>query len=486
MAMTLDIGTIAQAGLFVNGTWAPGGNGRFDDVSPGDGSVLATIADGGVVDMLGAVQAARIAFDSGPWPRMSPAERSAGLAELAAGLTRHQDFFDHLSRVEWGVANDRAGQVTAAASIAAGAARLALVPAEEPLTGPGAVGTLVHEPHGVVAAVTPWNYPHTLNPTKVANAIAAGNTVVLKPSPLSPLAALALAWIIDHETSIPAGVVNVVTTTSLDAARALTGHPDVDMISFTGSTVIGKEIARDAALSLKRVVLELGGKSASIHLDDLGPEAYDTLAAQTLFDGCTRHAGQVCVLQSRLFVPAAREKEIVERLVALAAAVRVGDPRADATEMGPLITGAQADRVLADIAGAVAEGGVIAHGGGRVDGPDGGHYIAPTILTGVTNTMRIAREEVFGPVLAVIPYRDPDEAVAMANDSRFGLVGAVHGADPERAAAVARRMRAGQVTVNGARALGPFGGFRESGLGREQGLAGLREFTETKGVSRPA
>jgi aldehyde dehydrogenase (NAD+) len=249
---------------------------------------------------------------------------------------------------------------------------------------------------------------------------------------------------------------------------------------------VGKGIAADAAGTLKRVVLELGGKSASIHLDDLGPDAYDTLAAQALFDGCTRHAGQVCVLQSRLFVPAAREREIVERLVALAAEVRVGDPRADTTDMGPLISGPQAGRVLADIEGAVADGAVLAYGGGLVEGPGTGHYVAPTILTGVTNTMRIAREEVFGPVLSVIPYRDVDEAVAMANDSRFGLVGAVHGADVDRASAVARRIRAGQVTVNGARALGPFGGFRESGLGREQGLAGLREFTETKGVSRPA
>ncbi|MYW05296.1 aldehyde dehydrogenase family protein [Streptomyces sp. SID3343] len=484
--MTLDIRTVARAGLLIGGKWRAGGLGRFDDVSPVDGSVVAAVADGDVTDMRDAVRAARVAFDSGPWPRLSAAERSACLGELAAALTRHQGFFDALARIEWGVANDRPGQVMAAASIAAGAAQLALVPAEEPLSGPGATGTLVHEPHGVVAAITPWNYPHTLNLTKVANAIAAGNTVVLKPSPLSPLAALALAWIVDTETNIPPGVVNVVSTTSLDAARALTRDDRVDMISFTGSTAVGKGIAADAAGTLKRVVLELGGKSASIHLDDLGSDAYETLAAQALFDGCTRHAGQVCVLQSRLFVPAAREREIVERLVALAAAVRVGDPRDDATDMGPLISGTQAGRVLADIEGAVADGAVIAHGGGLVEGPGTGHYVAPTVLTGVANTMRIAREEVFGPVLAVIPYRDVDEAVAMANDSRFGLVGAVHGADVDRAGAVARRIRAGQVTVNGARALGPFGGFRESGLGREQGLAGLREFTETKGVSRPA
>ncbi|MGR7000688.1 aldehyde dehydrogenase family protein [Yinghuangia aomiensis] len=234
------------------------------------------------------------------------------------------------------------------------------------------------------------------------------------------------------------------------------------------------------------MVLELGGKSAAIHLDDLDDAAYETLAARALFDCCLRHAGQACLLQSRLLVPADREQDIVARLVAAAEKVRVGDPLDDTSDMGPLISPVQTDRVLADIADAVADGATVAYGGTRVEGPGTGNYLAPTILTGVANDMRIAQDEVFGPVLAVIPYRDEEEAVALANDSRFGLVGSVWGADTDRAAGVAKRLRAGQVTVNGARALGPFGGFKESGIGREQGLEGLREYTETKTVSRPA
>jgi aldehyde dehydrogenase (NAD+) len=482
----LSLDALETTGLLVDGAWRPGGLGRFDDVSPGTGAAFATVPDGDTADMAAAVEAARRAFDAGPWPRMSGAERSACLTQLAEALKRHEPFFDHLARVEWGVANDRPGQVMAAAMITAGAAQLALVPVEEELTAPGASGTLVHEPHGVVAAITPWNYPHTLNLTKVASAIAAGNTLVLKPSPLSPLAAVALAWIVANETDIPAGVVNIVPTTSLEAAQALTADRRVDMISFTGSTAVGKSIAADAAGTLKRLVLELGGKSAAIHLDDLDDAAYETLAARALFDGCLRHAGQACLLQSRLLVPADREQDIVARLVAAAEKVRVGDPLDDTSDMGPLISPVQTDRVLADIADAVADGAGVAYGGTRVEGPGTGNYLAPTILTGVANDMRIAQDEVFGPVLAVIPYRDEEEAVALANDSRFGLVGSVWGADIDRAAGVAKRLRAGQVTVNGARALGPFGGFKESGIGREQGLEGLREYTETKTVSRPA
>jgi acyl-CoA reductase-like NAD-dependent aldehyde dehydrogenase len=482
----LSLDTLETTGLLIDGTWRPGGLGRFDDTSPGTGAVFATAPDGDAADMSAAVGAARAAFDSGPWPRMSAAERSACLAQLADALKRHEPFFDRLSRVEWGVANDRPGQVAAAAMIAAGAAQLALAPAEEELTAPGLAGTLVHEPHGVVAAVTPWNYPHTLNLTKVTSAVAAGNTVVLKPSPLSPLAAVALAWIVANETDFPAGVINIVPTSSLAAAEALTADPRVDMVSFTGSTAVGKAIAANAAGTLKRIVLELGGKSAAIHLGDFDDEAYDTLAERALFDGCTRHAGQACLLHSRLLVPAHREQDVVARLVAAAERVRVGDPRDDSSDMGPLITATQAERVLADIADAVRDGAKVAFGGTRVHGPETGNYLAPTVLTGVGNGMRIAQEEVFGPVLAVIPYGDEEEAVAMANDSRFGLVGAVWGADADRAAAIARRLRAGQVTVNGARALGPFGGFRESGIGREQGLIGLREYTQTKTVTRPS
>jgi aldehyde dehydrogenase (NAD+) len=485
--MTLSLNTLEETGLLIGGKWRPG-TGRFDDIAPRNGAVFATAPDAGVEDVRAAIAAAREAFDRGPWPRMSGEERAACLNELAEALRKEEAFFGELAALEWGVANDQWAQVSAAAFLAAGSAQLAAVPNEEPITGPdGSTGRVIHKPEGVVAAVTPWNYPHTLNLTKVASAIAVGNTIVLKPSPLSPLAGLALARIIAEQTSIPPGVVNIVPTSALDAARALTADERVDMISFTGSTSVGKQIAAGAAGTLKRLVLELGGKSPAIYLDDLTDADHAALAARTLFDSCTKHSGQACILTSRLLVPAAQHASIVERLVALAEKVVVGDPLDVSSEMGPMISQAQADSVLRQVEEAVRAGATIATGGKRIDRTgQGGAYIAPTILTGVTSEMAVAQNELFGPVLSVITYSDDEEAVAIGNSTRFGLVGAVFGADQERAEAVAQRLRVGQVTVNGAMPLGSFGGFRESGLGREQGLAGVREYTETTVVSRPA
>jgi acyl-CoA reductase-like NAD-dependent aldehyde dehydrogenase len=484
--MALDLDTLQATDLLIGGRWRTGGNGRFDDVAPRNGAVFATAPDGDVEDMQAAVGAARQAFDSGPWPRMSPQERSKCLGQLAAALGRNEALFAELASVEWGVTNDRFAQVNAPTFIAAGSAQLALVPTEESVTGAdGSTGRVIHAPEGVVAAIAPWNYPHVLNLTKVTSAIAAGNTVVLKPSPLTPLVALAVARLVKEETDIPDGVVNVVTTSSLAAAQALTEDDRVDMITFTGSAAVGKQIAASAARTLKRLVLELGGKSPAIHLDDLTDADYEQLGPRTLFEGCTRHSGQACILTSRLLVPARRHDAIVERLVALAESVVVGDPLSEKSEMGPMISRTQTDNVLRQVREAVAAGATIATGGKRLDVLEDGSYLAPTILTEVTNDMAVARQELFGPVLAVIPYQDDEEAVAIANDTQYGLVGAVFGAEVDRAERIAERLRAGQVTVNGSMALGPVGGFRESGLGREQGLAGLREYTETKTVSRP-
>jgi aldehyde dehydrogenase (NAD+) len=472
--------------LLIGGNWRPGSNGRFTDTAPRDGAVFATAPDGNTEDMRAAVTAAREAFDSGPWPRMPRQERAKCLGQLAGALTQHASFFADLARLEWGMTNDRQAQVEGAAFVTAGCAELALAPDEENVTGPdGSTGRVIHTPEGVVAAITPWNYPHVLNMMKIGTAIAAGNTVVLKPSPLTPLAALAVGWLIKEETDIPHGVVNVVTTSSLEAARALTEDDRVDMISFTGSTAVGKQIAAGAAGTLKRLILELGGKSPAIHLDDLADEDYDSLGPRTLFEGCSKHSGQACILTSRLLVPAASHDRIVERLVALARAVVVGDPLSEVSEMGPMVSQTQADNVLRQVREAVAAGATIATGGKRRDVLGAGSYLEPTILTSVTSDMAVARQELFGPVLAVIPYRDEAEAVAIANDTRFGLIAAVFGADEDRAERIASQLRAGQVTVNGAMALGPFGGFGESGIGREHGLAGLREYTETRTVSRP-
>jgi aldehyde dehydrogenase (NAD+) len=483
MALTLDV--LEETGLLIGGTWHAG-TGRFDDVAPRDGAVFGTAPDAGVEDVRAAIGAAREAFDKGPWPRMSGAERAACLAELAEALKAEESFFGELGAIEWGVTNDRFAQASGATFIAAGSAQLAALPLEEAITGPdGSTGRVIHKPEGVVAAITPWNYPHVLNLTKVVSAIASGNTVVLKPSPLSPLAGVALARIIADRTSIPPGVVNIIPTSSLEAAQALTSDDRVDMISFTGSTAVGKQIAAGAAGTLKRIVLELGGKSPAIYLDDLTDTDHAALAARSLFEGCTRHAGQACILTSRLLVPAAHHDSIVERLVTLAEKVVVGDPLDASSEMGPMISEGQAGNVLRQVEGAVHEGATIATGGTRLDRGGKGAYLAPTILTGVTSAMAVAQNELFGPVLSVIPYADDDEAVAIGNDTRFGLIGAVFGADADRAEAVAQRLRVGQVTVNGAMTLGPFGGFGESGIGREQGLEGVREYTETTVVSRP-
>jgi acyl-CoA reductase-like NAD-dependent aldehyde dehydrogenase len=378
-------------------------------------------------------------------------------------------------------------QIEGPAFMTGRAAELAAMPVEEPMDAWGAGGTtlLRYEPLGVVSVLTPWNFPHTLNVMKVANALAAGNTVVLKPSPLTPLAGLALARIIDEDTDIPPGVVNVVTPTSVEASKLLTTDPRVDMVSFTGSSAVGREVMAAAAASMKRVLLECGGKSASIFLDDT--EVTDELLERTLFESCSLHAGQACILNSRLLLPDSLHDDVVARLASLAQKVTVGDPANPATDMGPLISDSHRERVEGLVARAVRDGATIAAGGGRPAGLDKGFYFQPTILTDVTPDSFIAQEEVFGPVMTVIRYRGDDEAVAIANNSQYGLAGAVWSSDVDRAVAVARRIRTGQIAVNGCGSGdAPFGGFGQSGIGREGGVLGLRGYMEPKAIGVPA
>ncbi len=360
--------------------------------------------------------------------------------------------------------------------------------ADEPLSAFGSAGTTVlrHEPLGVVSILTPWNFPHSLNAMKVSNALAAGNTVVLKPSPLTPLAGLALARIIAAHTDIPPGVVNVVTPSSIEASKLLTTDPRIDMVSFTGSSAVGREVMAAAGGTMKRILLECGGKSAAIFLDDV--EVTDELLERILFDGCSLHAGQACILQSRLLLPEGIHDEVVARLAELAGRVKVGDPTDPEVQMGPLISRAQLNRVEAHVAAAVGDGATLAVGGKRPAGLDAGFYFEPTILTGVDPDARIAQEEVFGPVLTVLRHRGDDDAVAIANNSHYGLSGAVWGTDVDRAVAVARRVRTGQIAVNGCiPGDAPFGGFKQSGLGREGGgLSGLHRYMEPKAIGIPA
>jgi aldehyde dehydrogenase (NAD+) len=474
--------------LFIDGRWVEPEDGRYDDIDPATEQRIAAAPDASIAQVGDAIAAARRAFDEGPWSGASLDDRAGCLNQLGDALLKHADEFFALSQTEWGcVANERMMQIDGAGYMSMHAAQLATKLAEEPVTGIGAGTTVLRrEPLGVVSILTPWNFPHCLNVMKVNNALAAGNTVVLKPSPLTPLAGLALARIIDEHTDIPPGVVNVVTPSGVEAAKLLTTDPRIDMISFTGSSVVGCEVMRAAGDAMKRLLLECGGKSASIVLDDA--QVTDEMLEQMLFDCCSLHAGQACILHSRLLLPDALHDEVVDRLVALARSVRVGDPKDPAVQMGPLISAAQVQRVQVHVDGAVNDGAKLVTGGGRPAGLDAGFYFEPTILTDVDPDSTIAQEEVFGPVLTVLRYRDDDEAVAIANNSRYGLSGAVWGGDVDRAVGVARRIRTGQVAVNGVGpGDAPFGGFKLSGFGRESGgVSGLHQYMEVKAIGIPA
>jgi aldehyde dehydrogenase (NAD+) len=474
--------------LYIDGRWVEPEDGRYDDVSPATETVIASAPDASVGQVSEAIAAARHAFDDGPWAAMSGQDRAGCLNQLGEALMKHADDFYALSQVEWGcIGNERVMQIDGAAYMSMHAAQLATQLSEEAVTGMSAGTTLLrHQPLGVVSVLTPWNFPHCLNVMKLNHALAAGNTVVLKPSPLTPLAGLALARLIDEHTDIPPGVVNVVTPSGVEAAKLLTTDPRIDMISFTGSSVVGRQVMSAAGDTMKRILLELGGKSASIVLDDT--QVTDEMLQQMLFDSCSLHAGQACILHSRLLLPDSLHDDVVDRLVALARDVKVGDPADPDVQMGPLISAAQRDRVQAHVDGAVNDGAKLATGGGRPAGLDVGFYFEPTVLTGVEADSTIAQEEVFGPVLTVLRYRDDDDAIAIANNSQYGLSGAVWGGDVDRAVGVARRIRTGQVAVNGCGPGGaPFGGFKLSGLGREGGgIGGLHQYMEAMAIGVPA
>lgn len=474
--------------LYIGGKWIDPDSGRYDVVNPATETVIGTAPDASVAQVQQAVCAARAAFDTGPWPRAEPAERARCLQQLSDALLSKGEEIYALAQAEWGcTANERLIQVEGPAFMVGHAAELATEPAEAPMDAWGAAGTtlLRYEPLGVVAAMTPWNFPHTLNVMKLGAALAAGNTLVLKPSPLTPLAGLVLARIIDEHTDIPDGVVNVVTPTSIDASRSLTLDPLVDMVSFTGSSAVGRDVMAGAATTMKRVLLECGGKSATVLLPDF--DVSDDLLERLLFEGCTMHAGQACILNSRLLVPDAIHDEVVDRLAELARHVVIGDPVDTGVTMGPLITREHLDRVEGFVRRAEADGATVVAGGARPKDLSRGFFFEPTILTDASADSHIAQEEVFGPVLTVLRYHDDDDAVTIANNSAYGLGGAVWGSDVERAVAIARRIRTGQVSINGTiPGDAPFGGFKQSGIGREGGVMGLRAYMEPKAIGVPA
>jgi aldehyde dehydrogenase (NAD+) len=341
------------------------------------------------------------------------------------------------------------------------------------------------EAAGVVAAITPWNFPNQINLAKLGPALAAGCTVVLKPAPDTPWTGAELGRLIATRTDIPPGVVSVLTSSGNAIGEMLSADARVDMISFTGSTAAGRAVMAAAAPTLKKVFLELGGKSAALVLDD-----YDVAAAASLtaFSACI-HAGQGCALTTRLIVPRSRYDEAVEACVRTMRSVRVGDPADQATVCGPVISARQRDRIESYLLAAAADGGEFGCGGGRVAGMDAGFWIEPTVITGLDNGSKAAREEIFGPVLVVLAHDGDDDAVTTANDSPYGLSGAVFGNDLHRARAVARRIRTGTVGINGGVWYSPdmpFGGYKQSGIGREMGIAGFEEYLEIKAIAEPA
>ena len=485
--------TNPAAQLLVDGKLHGASNGAsFDIVNPATEEIIGVASDATDDDVDAAIEAARRAFDTTSWSTdhafrvhclrqlhralvdNGPAMRALTTAEAGApaALTTGPQYDVPVESMAWTI------------DLAAGYEWEIALPDASPMGIPTR-RRILHEAAGVVAAITPWNFPNQINLAKVVPALAAGNTVVLKPAPDTPWLAAELGRLAAECTDLPPGVFNVVTSSRNETGAQLTADPRIDLVSFTGSTATGRAVMTSAAATLKRVFLELGGKSAAIVLDDGDIGGGAGLAA---FSVCM-HAGQGCALTTRLVVPRAKYDEAVEVAAATMASLPCGDPTDPKTICGPVINARQRDRIEDYLASAQADGGRFATGGGRPADMTAGFWIQPTVIAGLDNSARAAREEIFGPVLVVIPHDGDDDAVRIANDSPYGLSGAVTSADPERARAVAARIRTGTISVNGGvwfSADAPFGGYKQSGVGREMGLAGFEEYLETKLVAEGA
>src|SRR5438445_950919 len=465
--------------LFIGGEWTvPSSRESIDVHNAGNGEVMGRVPAGGEKDVDAAVRAARGAFEA--WASTPAATRADYLQKISDGLKVRSEELARTIAQEVGMPLKLAGRIQAGLPIAnfANFAKLLKEFVFEERVGNSLVS---REPVGVVAAITPWNYPLHQIALKVAPALAAGCTVVLKPSEVAPFNAFILAEAIEA-AGLPQGVFNLVTGFGANAGEALVKHRDVDMISFTGSTRAGKRISELAAQAVKRVALELGGKSASVILDaaDLATAVKGTV------NGCYLNSGQTCTALTRMLVPDSLYQEAARIAAEVAKSFTVGDPLAETTRLGPLSSQAQLERVRGYIRKGLQEGAELLAGGAEPpEGvPPGGYYVKPTVFGRVRNDMSIAREEIFGPVLSIIPYQDEEDAVRIANDTVYGLAGAVWSRDDARAQRVARRIRAGQVDVNGGafNMNAPFGGFKQSGHGREAGVYGLEEFLEYKSL----
>ncbi|KAA5828763.1 aldehyde dehydrogenase family protein [Saccharopolyspora hirsuta] len=468
-----------DTGHVIGGARVEGGGERIEVRNPATEEVIGSVPAGAPSDVDDAVAAARAAFDG--WASTSLAERIAVVRRISAGIAERRDEIAATVTAEMGSPITFATKVHASVPVATSAGIADVLEGGFAWTEEIGNSLVVREPIGVVAAITPWNYPLHQIVAKVVPALAVGCTVVLKPSEVAPLTAAIFAEIVAG-AGVPAGVFNLVHGTGPVVGEALAAHPDVDMVSFTGSTRAGRRVSEVAAATIKRVALELGGKSANVVLED----ADLAKAVKLGVAGCFPNGGQSCNALSRMLVPESRLDEAVELAVAAAAKYTVGDPTDEATRIGPMVSAAQRDRVVDYIRKGVEEGATLVAGGPeRPEGLDKGYYVRPTVFSGVTPEMTIAQEEIFGPVLSIMPYRDEDEAVRIANGTDYGLAGAVFGSE-ERALVVAKRLRTGQVDVNGGRfnPNAPFGGYKQSGNGREFGRHGLEEFLETKSIQR--
>ena len=469
--------------LYIGGEWvAPASTKTFTVVNPATQEVVATVPEGTEADMDRAVAAAREAFDNGPWPKTSAKERAEVLRALSQGIQgRMGEFAETITKENGAPATfSLMGQVLAATMVLDGFANATeSFPFVEERQGMMGQVLVNKAPVGVAAGIIPWNVPLFIASMKLGAALASGSTMVLKPAPETPFDSYLLAEVLES-IDLPPGVVNIVAA-GREAGEHLVRHPGIDKVSFTGSTAAGRKVGAICGEQLKRCTLELGGKSAAVILDDANLDA----AVPELMPAMMMNNGQACVAQTRVLAPRSRYDEVVEALATAVGAQKVGDPADPEVEVGPLVAERQRERVEGYLEAGRKEGARVVTGGGRPSGLDGGWFVEPTVFADVTNTMTIAQEEIFGPVVSVIAYDDEADAVRIANESEYGLSGSVWTADRERGIAVAKGVRTGTYGVNTGVVIdlhSPFGGFKASGVGRELGPEGIEEFTEIQTI----